>query len=236
MKANWPISLFVGFHFLPLLCQSQQWDKKIEKFSTQLTVNPTRAVYDSLHFLVADHYVQLTAEERRKIRNILKKQARRAVEKLCSSQEKGIKITIKGRLTDEHKKAIPHAQLYIFQADNKGYYAPTDSALKRMNEADPRLFGFVTTDKSGHYSFETIQPAHYPNPYNGRFIPQHIHITATVKGYKPLNLQMAFDNDPSLKDPYWQEWAKKQNFPVVTLHYDKNNRLYGVCDLVLNPL
>jgi len=226
--------LLFGAMCLSFVAYSQQWDMKIKALSTQLTNHPTYPVYDSLHFLVTEHYLQLTPQERSGIRTLLEKQAKSSSVTLCTRKEKGSKITIKGRLLDVHQKPISRAGLYIFHADNKGYYAPTDSALKKMNEADPRLFGFLTTDELGNYSFQTVRPASYPNKFNGRFIPQHIHINCTATGYKNLNIQMVFKDDPAMKDTYWKEWAKKQKYPVVRLHYDKDNRLYGICDLTLN--
>lgn len=35
------------------------------------------------------------------------------------------------------------------------------------------------------------------------------------------------------KNMYWKKWAKKHNYPVVKLQKDKDNYLYGVCNLVL---
>ncbi|WP_428665957.1 hypothetical protein [Runella sp.] len=219
---------------LPHFCQSQQWSIKIKTLSAQLTAHPTRSGYDSLHFIMTEHYQQLTTDERTKVRAILEKQAKWTNEILCTNNEKGTKITIKGRLLDEHQKPIPNAKLYIFHADSKGYYAPTDSALKRMNEAEPRLFGFLTTDQSGNYSFQTIRPASYPGKYNGRTIPQHIHINSTATGYQSRNIQMVFDDDSAMKDAHWRDWAKQQNYPVVKLLFEKDKGLYGICDIVLN--
>jgi protocatechuate 3,4-dioxygenase beta subunit len=235
MKTRLWILFFIGITPFSLFCQAQQWGKKIKTLSAQLTAHHTRTVYDSLHFLVAEHYLQLTPQERDDIRHLLEQQTQGSFEKLNTNQEKGTKITIKGRVLDAHQKPIPRARLSIFHADAKGYYAPTDSVLKKMNEADPRLFGFLTTDAAGNYSFQTVRPASYPTKYNGRFIPQHIHINCTAKGYKALNIQMAFEDDPAMQDTYWQKWAKQQNYPVVKLHYDKDDRLYGECDLILIP-
>lgn len=235
MKTRQFTCLFIGTICLPFFACSQQWSREMKELSVQLSTHPTHKLYDSLHFLVAEHYLQLTQQERSSVRNLLEKQAQWSVEKLCTVKEKGAKITIKGRLLDVHQKPIPHTRLYIFHADSKGYYAPTDSALKKMNEADPRLFGFLMTDEAGNYSFQTVRPASYPNKYNGRFIPQHIHIHCKATGYKDFNIQMAFENDPAMQDTYWKEWAKQQNYPVVKLHYDKVNGLYGMCNLVLIP-
>jgi protocatechuate 3,4-dioxygenase beta subunit len=218
---------------LPFSCQSQPWGPIIKSLGIRLATQTTHSVYDSLHFLVTEHYPQLTREERSRVRNTLEGKAEWPTEKLCTAKEKGTKITIKGRLLNEHGQPVPTAKLYIFHADNSGYYAPSDSTLKTMNEGDPRIFGFLTTDNSGNYAFQTIRPASYPNKYNGRTIPQHVHINVTAAGYKARNIQMAFEDDPAMKDPYWHEWAKQQNYPVVKLQSGKDGRLYGTCELIL---
>ena len=225
---------FVWAIFLPLLGQSQDWREKANALQKKLVSAPTPVLYDSLHFLVTNHYLQLTAEDRSGIREVLKKNAHRSTGELCDEKEPGTKITIRGRLLDEYKKPIPTVQLYIFHADNNGYYAPSDPVLKKMNEADPRLYGFLTTDKSGNYSFQTVRPASYPNKYNGRTIPQHIHISVKATGYKPYSIQLAFENDPAMQEPYWQNWAKQLNYPVVSLYPVKDKGFQGVCDLVLS--
>lgn len=231
MKSTIYLSIWVIC--LPLVCQAQTWGEKINALRTQLAAHATHAVYDSLHFIVAEHYLQVTAEERNKIRDSLKKQAHWSTEKLCTDKEQGEKITISGRVVDEQNKPIPTVQVAIFQADNNGYYAPSDPVSKKMSENDPRLFGFVTTDKSGNYSFQTVRPASYPTQYNGRTIPQHIHINTNVVGYKARTIQMVFERDPAMNESYWQDWARKQNYPVIKLIIGKDKRLYGEYDLVL---
>ncbi|QDK79768.1 hypothetical protein EXU85_14575 [Spirosoma sp. KCTC 42546] len=227
------IYLFVWAICLPLVCQAQKWGEKINTLRAQLTPHVTHAVYDSLHFIITEHYLQVTAEERSKIRDSLKKHAHWSTEKLCTDTEKGEKIIISGRVVDEQNKPIPTVQLAIFQADNNGYYAPSDSVSKKMSENDPRLFGFITTDKSGNYLFQTIRPASYPIQYNGRTIPQHIHINTNAVGYNARAIQMVFERDPAMNESYWQDWARKQNYPVVRLTIGKDKRLFGAYDLVL---
>ena len=218
---------------LPISCNSQNWGEKTKTLKIELAAHPTRSLYDSLHFILSNHYLQLTSTERSSIRNALEKQAKWSAEKLCSDNERGTKIIIKGRILDVHKQPIPNARLFIFHADDSGYYAPLDSVQNKMNEGDPRIFGYLTADELGNYAFQTIRPASYPRQYNGRTIPQHIHISIVAIGYKTRTMQMAFDNDPALKDPYWRDWAKEQNFPIVLLQLGKDSVLYGVNNLVL---
>lgn len=228
------IFLFVWAICLPSACNSQNWREKTKVLKIQFAAHPTRSLYDSLHFIVTNHYLQQNSTERSSIRNALEKQAKWSDEKLCSDKERGTKITIKGRILDTHQQPIKNARLSIFHADNNGYYSPLDSVQKKMNEGDPRIFGYLTTDKLGNYAFQTIRPASYPRQYNGRTIPQHIHISVVASGYKSRIMQMVFDNDPALKDAYWRDWAKEQNFPIVLLQLGNDNMLYGIYDLVLD--
>ncbi len=225
--------LILGLLGLPFVCSAQQWSNKIHELTNVLVAHPSHNVYDSLHFIVAEHYSELTAEQRRNIRNTLEKQAHWSATILCPDKEQGTKITIKGRVTDAHNKPIANAQLFIYHADNNGNYAPSDGTLKRMSEGDPRLFGYVKTDNLGNYAFQTVRPASYPNKYNGRTIPQHIHVQTSATGYKTQAVQMAFDDDLQMRDAYWRNWAKEQHFPVVTLKKEKNGLGYGVYDVVL---
>lgn len=117
------IFLFLWVICLPIACKSQNWAEKTKVLKIELATHPTHSLYDSLHFIVTNHYLQLTSIERSSIRNALEKQAKWSDEKLCSDKERGTKITIKGRVLDVHQQPIPNAQLSIFHADNGGYYA-----------------------------------------------------------------------------------------------------------------
>lgn len=86
-----------------------------------------------------------------------------------------------------------------------------------MSEHDPRLFGSIRTEKDGNYTLTTIHPGTYPNVYQGRYIPQHIHFNIVAKGYVNQNLQIAWEDDPAMKDIYWRDWAKETKYPIVKL-------------------
>lgn len=189
--------------------------------------------YASLSFLVSEHYTQLSIAERKEIRDFLSAHTRFSNIHIPPPNEAGQLITVKGTVKDSKGSPLKNIKLFVFHTDAKGYYAPTDAATKSMNEPDPRLFGYVVTDKDGKYSFETIHPGTYPRKYEGRFIPQHIHIQIIEKGYEPFSIQMAFEDDPAMKDRYWREWAVKQKFPV-TRFTRPGNILIGNYDIVLS--
>ena len=63
---------------------------------------------------------------------------------------------------------------------------------------------------------------HPEKKYNGRLIPQHIHFNINAKGYSNQNLQIAFEDDPAMKDIYWKEWAAKANYPIIKIAMKEN--------------
>ncbi len=212
---------------------AQSFQSRITQFEKAFLLNPTdHHSYENLSFLVSEHYIQLSIAERKEIRDFLSAHARFSTIHIPPTKEAGQPVIIKGTVKDTKGNPLKNIKLFVFHTDAKGYYAPTDSASKRMNEPDPRLFGYLVTDKDGKYSFGTIHPGTYPNKYEGRFIPQHIHIQIVEKGYEPFSIQMAFEDDPAMKDKYWKDWAIKQKFPV-TRFTQTGNTLTGNYDIVL---
>lgn len=207
--------------------------KQVEAVEQKITQMPSSLDnYQQLQGLVAGHYLEFSATQRQQIRSFLEKHGHFAQLTTYLPTEAGKRIVIKGMVQDEKGQAIPHAHLFVFQTDSRGYYAPDDSIRKRMNEADPRLFAYLSTDAKGHYELHTIRPAHYPIRYQGRYIPQHIHFNVQANGYQPLQIQMTFSDDPAMQDAYWQDWAQKLHFPVVSLR-SEGNQWVGVNNLVL---
>ncbi len=60
---------------------------------------------------------------------------------------------------------------------------------------------------------------------------QHIHINITAKGYAAALFKLVLADDPAMND-YWVDWAKKGNFPIVTLEYTKTG-VQGNQDLIM---
>ena len=221
-----PLFTFYGY--------AQPFQTRIVQFEKAFLSSPTDYhQYSKLSFLVSEHYTELSIAERKEIRDFLSAHTRFSNIHIPPPKEAGQLITITGTVKDVKGSPLKNRKLFIFHTDAKGYYAPTDSASKRMNEPDPRLFGYVITDQQGKYSFETIHPGTYPGKYEGRFIPQHIHIQIIEKGYEPFSVQMAFEDDPAMKDIYWRDWAIKQKFPV-TKFSRAGNKLIGIYNIILS--
>ncbi len=213
---------------------AQTFQHRIAQLEKAFLSNPTdHHQYEKLSFLVSEHYLQLTIAERKEIRAFLSAHSLFSNIHIPPPNEAGQLITVSGTVKDAKGSPLKNIKLFIFHTDTKGYYAPTDAASKRMNEPDPRLWGYVITDKEGKYSFKTIHPGTYPIKYEGRFIPQHIHIQIVEKGYEPYNIQMAFEDDPAMKDTYWRDWAIKQKFPVISF-IRAGNLIIGNYNIILS--
>lgn len=226
----------LSFWLISIFCfaQSLAIKEKIASLEQQLVKNPKNyEAYQNLTLMIPNHYAQISKTERLRVSNLLKKYAVWSSLSICSNEETGKHILIKGKILDQKGKPISNALIHVFHADNNGYYAPTDSVNNSMAENDPRLFGFLRTDNSGNYELKTVRPASYPKQYNGRTIPQHIHFNISAEGFTERNFQMAFEDDPAMLLPYWKEWAKNLNYPVVKMIYSQGNA-FGVNDIIMS--
>lgn len=203
-----------------LSCQTINSDlKKLEQ--AYLLQPKVYQNYQNLQWILVSKYEALTPDQRRSIRSLLNKSSFSAIV-LCPATEVGKKIIIKGTITNG-TTPITSARIVVFQTDNRGCYAPNDAETKRMSESEARLYGALLTNEKGEFEIQTIHPGTYPFQVEGRFIPQHIHINISAEGYSSVSLQMAFEDDPAMKDSHWQRWARDLKFPVVKL-----NRVEGV--------
>jgi protocatechuate 3,4-dioxygenase beta subunit len=98
----------------------------------------------------------------------------------------------------------------VFHADSSGAY----TRQSEMDESNARLFGFLRTGSDGRFGFTTIRPGGYRKPYDGRWIPQHIHFEISAANKQTRRFQMVFRDDPRM-DAYWLAWARRQGNPVV---------------------
>lgn len=211
--------LFVVFCFFlsHLSCQSPQ--RKATDFTalqSKLESDQSRQAYDALQFLLAEHYTDLSTEERKALRASLEKHAKWSSATLCPDTEPGVKLHLEGRLLNEKNQPVPGAKLHIFHTDSRGFYSPLDSITGRMLEQDPRLDGFLHTDEQGRFSIQTVRPANYPKKHEGRLLPQHVHVLAYADGYAVRPAQVVFTDDPAMND-HWLDWAKKGQHPLVQL-------------------
>jgi protocatechuate 3,4-dioxygenase beta subunit len=136
---------------------------------------------------------------------------------VAGPQEPGERLRVVGVLQDKAGRPIAGAELYVYQTDVTGKYAPD----KPMNEGQARLSGRLTTADDGRFEIRTIRPGGYPNSLRlgdrDRRIPAHIHIDITAAGHPTRRAQVVFADDPLLRDPYWIDWVTNLDQPVVSI-------------------
>lgn len=182
-----------------------------------------------LHLLLAAPN-ELPREESMRLREVVRAHARDAKATLVPSGEAGEELVISGTVRDEQGRAVDGATITIFQTDAKGLYSTRDAVMKRMDEPNSRIFGFLRTGADGRYEFRTVRPGGYPFPLPERtgdqaLVPQHIHMIVAAPGYAPhvcgggSSCQIVFADDPRMT-LHWQEWARRMQNPVLTLRRD----------------
>ena len=204
----------------------------IERLARTLEKNPADAnAREALKRLI-DSPNPVSNEQSQRIREVLRQFATAEKISLVNRDELGERLTVTGIVRNSAGQPVAGALIYVFQTDTNGHYTRT----RVMNEPNARLFGFLKTNSSGHYEFDTIRPGGYPGA-PGREgeewrIPQHIHFQVTALGYQLRNFQMVFQDDPRMT-PYWHEWARKGNNTVVMVNRDKDGAQNVVCDITL---
>lgn len=109
--------------------------------------------------------------------------------------EAGVPLVVSGRVfAADGRTPVEGVTLYVYHTDARGHYSELDG---NGQEPQPRIKGFVRTDREGRYEFETTRPGGYP----GRRDPAHIHVKAYGAGYAERWLtDFLFDDDPRLTE------------------------------------
>jgi protocatechuate 3,4-dioxygenase beta subunit len=126
---------------------------------------------------------------------------------VAAEDEPGERLIVTGRVLDG-TRPVAGASIYVFQTDVTGRYA-----LDRTgNDAElyPRLHGAMRSDADGRYEYATIRPGHYDNN------AAHVHYIVRARGYKPLLLDLWFDDDPELAA------RRREGRPEIPVSFPKN--------------
>lgn len=101
----------------------------------------------------------------------------------------GLALYLTGRVLDRRGRALPRAQVEIWQCDaNSVYHHPAGGA---ESERDPHFQGYgrTLTGADGAFHFRTIRPV----PYPGR--TPHIHVRVEAEGASALATQLYLDGE-----------------------------------------
>ena len=108
----------------------------------------------------------------------------------------GEALVVSGFVYDglDKTKPLTNAKIEIWHADNSGSYHPNaNGAANKYAASDIALRGFVLTDATGAYKFNTI----YPGEYSGR--TRHIHFKINATGFKDVTTQLIMPAKPGDK-------------------------------------
>jgi len=97
----------------------------------------------------------------------------------------GTRLMFFGRVLRADCKPIQNAVVDLWHSDEKGEY----------DNQGFRLRGKVSTDRSGLFRFETIQPKGYPTG-GGGYRCAHFHLKVHVQGKPSFTTELYFPGDP----------------------------------------
>lgn len=146
--------------------------------------NPMRIVSDSRFYNLIDN-----PKHRQEVRVILKKFASDNFTTIVREDEPGIRISVTGKVLNENtKRPIENVIVEIVQADSSGIYFSENTTF------NPRLFGYLKTDRNGQFTIHTIRPGSYLDD-NGSPVPSHIHFTLEKSEFRTYASEFTFDDD-----------------------------------------
>jgi hydroxyquinol 1,2-dioxygenase len=113
---------------------------------------------------------------------------------------------VEGRVTDTAGRAVPGAEIEVWEADEDGFYD--------VQYSDGRIAGRarLTADAGGRYGFWSVKPAAYPIPSDGPvgdllaaaarspMRPAHIHFMVSAPGHRALVTHVFLAGGPHLDD------------------------------------
>jgi len=148
---------------------------------------------------------------------------------LTPASEPGTPLLVSGRiLAADGKTPVEGATLHVYHTDARGLYSEKDG---RGGPPDPRIKGWMKTDRDGRYEFRSIRPASYPGTRN----PQHIHAEVYGAGYARRWIpEYWFDDDPLITDEMRARHAGLGTFsPIVTVKRGPDGLFTCVRDIKL---
>jgi protocatechuate 3,4-dioxygenase beta subunit len=120
--------------------------------------------------------------------------------RIAPADEPGEQMVIEGTVLMPDGKPAAGVTVYAYHTDATGHYVKEGPGPGAANFT-PRLRAWVKTDAGGHFEWQTIRPAPYPN----REVPAHIHITAWGAGLPVQWFEVQFAGDPLLAKQHFTD-------------------------------
>ncbi len=116
----------------------------------------------------------------------------------------GQRITVSGRVLDDHRRPVPNTLVEIWQCNAAGRYIHIKDQWDAPIDPNFTGAGRVITDSAGAYRFTTIRPGAYPwGNHKNAWRPAHIHLSLLGPAFATrLVTQLYFPDDPLIEiDP-----------------------------------
>jgi protocatechuate 3,4-dioxygenase beta subunit len=149
-----------------------------------------------------------------------------SVATLSTWGEAGPPLVVRGRIyAADGKTPAAGVTLYVYHTDARGLYSENATA----GPPDPRIKGYVRTDKTGAYEFRTSRPASYPDSR----IQQHIHAKISGAGFPEQGIdEYWFDDDPFVTASMREKFKDHGSFsPILKLTRDRDGVFNGARDI-----
>jgi protocatechuate 3,4-dioxygenase, beta subunit len=146
--------------------------------------------------------------------------------------EPGERMVLRGRVLEpDGRTPADGVVVYAYQTNAEGVY-PRRGDERGWDRRHGYLRGWVQTDGSGEYRFETIRPA----PYPGGRAAAHIHLTVKEPDRKEYWIdEVVFTDDPLVTAAYRARQQNRGGSGVVTPERDAEGTWQVRRDIVLEP-
>lgn len=141
--------------------------------------------------------------------------------------EAGAPLVVRGRIfKSDGRTPVEGATLYVYHTDARGLYSEKDG---NGGPPQPRIKGYIRTDREGGYEFRTSRPGSYP----GSRIPQHIHAKVSGAGSAEQWIdEYWFEDDPFITASMREKFKDHGNFsPILKLARDRDGVFRAVRDI-----
>lgn len=115
--------------------------------------------------------------------------------RIALADEPGQAMRIVGTVFGQDGHPAPGVIVYAYHTDSLGIYPRAQRSQGQAGDRHGRLRGWAKTDGEGHYRFDTIRPAGYPDTD----LPAHVHMHVIEVGCCTYYIDdILFEDDPRL--------------------------------------
>ncbi len=146
--------------------------------------------------------------------------------------EPGDRLILTGRVyKPDGRTPAAGVVVYAHHTNAAGVY-PTRGTERGWGRRHGYLRGWILTDSTGAYRFDTIRPGAYP----GRADPAHIHMVVKEPGRQEYWIdEVVFADDHRVTERFRTAQERRGGTGVITLTRDGSGAWWGRRDIILEP-